>query len=109
MTGWIDPIIPAVQWAAGGVDAVITPLVEGLGRSVTAPASWKLIGGWQFSFERGIGFLVGGGEGAEVRKPLAITVIAGLALSTLLTLIVIPTLWAWINNLRGDKPAGNPA
>lgn len=109
MTGWIDPIIPAVQWAAGGVDAVITPIVEGLGRSVTAPASWKLIGGWQFSFERGIGFLVGGGEGAEVRKPLAITVIAGLALSTLLTLIVIPTLWAWINNLRGDKPAGNPA
>ena len=59
------------------------------------------IGGWTFSFEKGVGFLVGGGEGAEVRKPLAITVIAGLTLSTLLTLVVIPTMWAWVSNLRG--------
>ena len=54
-----------------------------------------------FSFAKGFGYLVGGGEGAEVRKPLAITVIAGLTLSTVLTLIVIPTVWAWVNTLRG--------
>ena len=60
MTGWLDPFIPAVQFFAKGVDAAITPMVEGLGRSMTAPADWKLIGGWKFSFERAVGFLVGG-------------------------------------------------
>jgi HAE1 family hydrophobic/amphiphilic exporter-1 len=33
---------------------------------------------------------LGLGEGAELRKPLAITVIAGLGASTALTLVVIP-------------------
>lgn len=37
---------------------------------------------------------LGLGEGAEIRTPLAITVIAGLISSTLLTLIVIPTVYA---------------
>ena len=34
-----------------------------------------------------------GGEGAEVRAPMAITVIGGLAVSTLLTLVVIPIMY----------------
>jgi HAE1 family hydrophobic/amphiphilic exporter-1 len=34
------------------------------------------------------------GEGAEIRTPMAITVIAGLISSTVLTLIVIPTMYA---------------
>ncbi len=34
-----------------------------------------------------------GGEGAEVKSPMAITVIGGLAVSTLLTLIVIPVVY----------------
>jgi cobalt-zinc-cadmium resistance protein CzcA len=34
--------------------------------------------------------------GPEVQKPLAIAVIGGLASSTLLTLIVIPTLYEWV-------------
>jgi HAE1 family hydrophobic/amphiphilic exporter-1 len=34
-----------------------------------------------------------GGEGAEVRSPMAVTVIGGLAVSTLLTLIVIPVMY----------------
>ena len=34
------------------------------------------------------------GEGAELRSPLAITVASGLALSTLLTLVVIPAAYA---------------
>ncbi|MET0180763.1 MAG: efflux RND transporter permease subunit, partial [Novosphingobium sp.] len=36
------------------------------------------------------------GAGAEVQKPLATVVIGGLASSTLLTLLVLPTLAAWI-------------
>jgi HAE1 family hydrophobic/amphiphilic exporter-1 len=34
-----------------------------------------------------------GGEGAEVRAPMAITVIGGLLVSTLLTLVVIPVMY----------------
>jgi HAE1 family hydrophobic/amphiphilic exporter-1 len=34
-----------------------------------------------------------GGEGAEVRAPMAVTVIGGLAVSTLLTLLVIPVVY----------------
>jgi HAE1 family hydrophobic/amphiphilic exporter-1 len=37
---------------------------------------------------------LGLGEGAEIRAPMAITVIGGLAVSTLLTLIVIPTVYS---------------
>jgi len=36
---------------------------------------------------------MGVGEGAEIRAPLAITVIGGLLLSTLLTLLVIPVMY----------------
>ncbi|KFN45288.1 efflux RND transporter permease subunit [Arenimonas composti] len=41
-----------------------------------------------------------GGEGAEVRQPMAITVIGGLAVSTLLTLFVIPVVY----NLLDRRP-----
>ncbi|MBC8182497.1 efflux RND transporter permease subunit, partial [candidate division KSB1 bacterium] len=37
---------------------------------------------------------LGIGEGAEVRAPMAITVIGGLTISTLLTLIVIPVMYS---------------
>ena len=36
------------------------------------------------------------GTGSEVQRPLAIVVIGGLISSTLLTLIVIPTLYEWV-------------
>ena len=39
------------------------------------------------------GVALGLGEGSEVRAPMAITVIGGLALSTLLTLVVIPVVY----------------
>jgi cobalt-zinc-cadmium resistance protein CzcA len=46
-----------------------------------------------------IGFLpvaLSHGTGAEVQRPLATVVIGGLFTSTLLTLFVLPTLYAWI-------------
>lgn len=42
------------------------------------------------------------GEGAELRTPLAIPVIGGLVLSTLLTLVVIPVLYR-LFELRGER------
>jgi HAE1 family hydrophobic/amphiphilic exporter-1 len=44
----------------------------------------------------------GWGEGAEVRAPMALTVIGGLAVSTLLTLIVIPIVYDLLDR-RGDQ------
>jgi HAE1 family hydrophobic/amphiphilic exporter-1 len=36
---------------------------------------------------------LGIGEGAELRQPMAITIIGGLSVSTLLTLVVIPVVY----------------
>jgi HAE1 family hydrophobic/amphiphilic exporter-1 len=36
---------------------------------------------------------LGIGEGAELRQPMAITIIGGLGVSTLLTLVVIPVVY----------------
>ncbi len=53
---------------------------------------------------------LGAGQGAEIRAPMAITVIAGLAVSTALTLIVIPVLYtaseAWLEKrATNEEPA----
>ena len=48
---------------------------------------------------------LGLGDGAELRTPMAITVIAGLGFSTLLTLVVIPTLYAGVDRLFGGAVA----
>ena len=46
-------------------------------------------------------FLFATGPGSEVQRPLAIVVIGGLISSTLLTLVVLPTLYRWFD----EKPA----
>jgi HAE1 family hydrophobic/amphiphilic exporter-1 len=43
---------------------------------------------------------IGIGEGAEVRAPMAITVIGGLTVSTMLTLIVIPVVYAVLDRKK---------
>jgi len=45
------------------------------------------------------------GAGAEVQKPLATVVIGGLVTSTLLTLLVLPTIYAWVMG-RGERRLG---
>ncbi len=51
---------------------------------------------------------LGFGEGAELRAPLAVTVISGLILSTLLTLVVVPVLYTLLSSrgLGGVKFSG---
>ena len=44
------------------------------------------------------------GSGAEVQKPLATVVIGGLLTSTLLTLVVLPTLYAWFEQNTKETP-----
>jgi cobalt-zinc-cadmium resistance protein CzcA len=43
-------------------------------------------------------------SGAEVQQPLATVVIGGLVTSTALTLLVLPTLYAWIEQRRESAP-----
>jgi len=43
--------------------------------------------------------------GAEVQRPLATVVIGGLITSTALTLLVLPTVYAWIENRRSAPGA----
>jgi cobalt-zinc-cadmium resistance protein CzcA len=40
------------------------------------------------------------GAGAEVQRPLATVVIGGIVSSTLLTLILLPVLYAWAEKKR---------
>jgi HAE1 family hydrophobic/amphiphilic exporter-1 len=49
---------------------------------------------------------LGFGEGAEIRTPMAIAVISGLVTSTLLTLVVVPSVYAMIE--RGREAAFGP-
>lgn len=54
----------------------------------------------------GLGFLpmaMNHGMGAEVQRPLATVVIGGLITSTLLTLVLLPTLYVWLED-RVQKP-----
>jgi HAE1 family hydrophobic/amphiphilic exporter-1 len=46
---------------------------------------------------------IGIGEGAEIRRPMAITVIAGTLVATFLTLIVIPVLYAVLDRKQFVK------
>ena len=49
---------------------------------------------------------IGIGEGAEIRRPMAITVIAGNLVATFLTLIVIPVLYAVLDRKEYVKSRG---
>jgi HAE1 family hydrophobic/amphiphilic exporter-1 len=42
-------------------------------------------------------------EGSESRAPMAIATIGGLATSTLLTLVVVPVVYALVEKIRGSE------
>jgi HAE1 family hydrophobic/amphiphilic exporter-1 len=52
---------------------------------------------------------IGVGEGAEVRTPMALTVIGGLLVSTLLTLVVIPVVYSLLDRKRWPAEAARSA
>ena len=49
--------------------------------------------------------LVATGPGSELQRPLAVVVIGGLVTSTVLTLVLLPTLYAWVERpvVRGTQ------
>ncbi len=54
-----------------------------------------------------IPLLYAAGPGSEVQKPLAVVVVGGLVTSTLMTLLVLPALYAWVESKRGSKFGGS--
>jgi cobalt-zinc-cadmium resistance protein CzcA len=48
--------------------------------------------------------LLAHGAGAEVQRPLATVVIGGIVTSTLLTLFVLPTVYAWLGGRKTQEP-----
>jgi HAE1 family hydrophobic/amphiphilic exporter-1 len=56
------------------------------------------------TFAAGGGMLpvaIGHGVGGEARSPLGVAVIGGLLMSTFLTLVVVPCLFSWAEQMRG--------
>jgi cobalt-zinc-cadmium resistance protein CzcA len=51
--------------------------------------------------------LLATGPGSEVQKPLAVVVVGGLLTSTVLTLLVLPTLYRWVEGRYEIKSAGD--
>jgi cobalt-zinc-cadmium resistance protein CzcA len=49
-----------------------------------------------------IPFLISNGPGSEVQRPLAIVVIGGLITCTLLTLVVLPTIYHWFDEKTAE-------
>jgi cobalt-zinc-cadmium resistance protein CzcA len=43
------------------------------------------------------------GSGADIQKPLAVVVMGGLITSTILTLVVLPTLYEWFERRTEEK------
>ena len=52
---------------------------------------------------------LGLGDGAELRTPMAIAVISGLVVSTLLTLFVIPVIYSLVDRLKARLTGGEAA
>jgi cobalt-zinc-cadmium resistance protein CzcA len=70
-------------------------------RPVLMTALVALLGLVPLAFAQGIG--------SEVQRPLAIVVIGGLVSSTLLTLIMLPVLYRWLEgSSQGSTPVGDP-
>ena len=53
-------------------------------------------------------FLTATGLGSEVQKPLAIVVIFGLTTATLMTMVVMPMVYHWFDDIADKKAPDQP-
>jgi len=51
---------------------------------------------------------IGWGDGAELRQPLGITIIGGLLVSQVITLITTPVVYLYLDRFRRRRPAPHP-
>jgi multidrug efflux pump subunit AcrB len=48
---------------------------------------------------------IGGGTGSELRRPLGISMVGGLALSQLVTLFTTPVIYLWLDRIQARRKA----
>jgi cobalt-zinc-cadmium resistance protein CzcA len=84
-----------------------TNQLRGAGRSlkdaVTEAATTRLRPVLMTAVVAGVGFIpmaLSTSQGAEVQRPLATVVIGGLVTATALTLLVLPTIYLWVEGRR---------
>lgn len=80
-----------------------------LDQAVTAGAETRLRPVLMTALVASLGFLpmaLNTGIGAEVQRPLATVVIGGIVSSTLLTLLVVPMLYQWIEPMHLPSISG---
>lgn len=53
-------------------------------------------------------FLIATGLGSEVQKPLAIVVICGLTTATMMTMVVMPMLYRWFDDMPEKRTPAQP-
>lgn len=82
------------RFGLGPLEAAVSSARERF-RPVMATATVACLGFFPMAFSTS--------EGAEVEKPLASVVIGGLVSCTLLTLLVLPSLYVWLSNWR-ERP-----
>ena len=49
---------------------------------------------------------IGVGQGSELMQPLGITVIGGLLIGTLVTLVLVPAVYCAVHRLSKNRPDG---
>jgi len=76
-------------------------IIEGAGHTMRAVLTTGAVAAFGF-----LPMALATGAGAEVQRPLATVVIGGLLSSTLLTLLVIPTVYGWMTRVRSLEEEG---
>ncbi|MEM5786183.1 MAG: efflux RND transporter permease subunit, partial [Syntrophobacteraceae bacterium] len=82
----------------------------GLGEAILQGAAVRLRPVLMTALVASLGFVpmaLSQGTGAEIQRPLATVVIGGLITSTLLTMIVLPTLYRWWESRTEMRHGGN--
>ena len=90
-------LVSAINKLRDGGDDVLTAVREGARTRLRPVLMTALVASLGF-----IPMALSTGVGAEVQRPLATVVIGGIVSSTLLTLVVLPTLYAWFEKEEGD-------
>jgi cobalt-zinc-cadmium resistance protein CzcA len=81
---------------------------DALGTAVRRGADVRLRPVLMTALVASVGFIpmaVSTSSGAEVQRPLATVVIGGLVSATILTLLVLPTVYAWLEERAGATPS----
>lgn len=90
-------LIAAVNQLRGEGSSLREAILTGAGRRLKPVLMTALVAALGF-----VPMAISTGAGAEVQRPLATVVIGGILTSTLLTLIVLPCLYEWIEERRSS-------